>query len=205
MGEALRSSGVEPLIADPGPALATGHSVDNLIEHWVKDAKESDLLVAHSNAGLLAPVVRSRTGGRARIVFMDAALLPEAGQSLLAPHPLRDALASLADDRGVLPPWTRWWPQDTLRTVIREDMVDAIERACPRLPVAYFDQHVEAPHGWASAANAYVAFGDTYASELGFARDHSWPTACIAGGHLHFLREPGLVAGRILSLARELT
>ena len=204
MSDALRRAGVEPLVVDPSPALATGHSVDDLIEHWVSGARETDLLIAHSNAGLLAPVVRSRTGTRARIVFVDAALLPETGQSLLAPHPLRDALASLADDRGVLPPWTRWWPPDTLRTDIPEDLVDAIDRACPRLPVAYFDQHVEAPSGWASGANAYLAFGDTYADELGFARGHSWPTDSIDGGHLHFLRQPRLVADRILTLASEL-
>jgi hypothetical protein len=56
LGDALRCAGEEPLIVDP--TSTTGHRVAELIERWAKDAEQSDLLVAHSNAGLLAPVVR---------------------------------------------------------------------------------------------------------------------------------------------------
>lgn len=202
LSDALHSAGAEPMIVDP--TLTTGHPVDDLIERWAKEAEQFDVLVAHSNAGFLAPVVRSRTTNRPRIVFMDAALLPEAGQSSLAPQSLRDTVAKLADEHGVIPSWTRWWPQETLRTVIPDDLVDAIDRACPQLPVTYFDQHIEVPQGWASAPNAYLAFGGTYAAELGFARGRSWPTDSIDGTHLHFLHQPELVADRILALAREL-
>lgn len=202
LADALRGAGVKPLIADP--TLRLGHAVDELMERWAHDAAQSDLLVAHSNAGLPSPVVRSRTNSRTRIVFMDAALLPEAGKSSLAPPALRDAVASLADERGVLPPWTRWWPQETVRTVIPGDLVQAIDGACPRLPVAYFDQNIEVPHGWTSAPNAYLAFGETYAAELDFARGLFWPTDRIEGAHLQFLHEPVLVAERVLALARGL-
>ncbi len=201
LSEALRGAGLAPVVADPSPARATGRSVDALVEQWVQDAQGSELLVAHSNAGLTAPVVRSRAGTGARIVFLDAALLPEAGRAPLAPAPLRDGLASRADERGMLPPWTRWWPGDTLRTVVPEHLVDTIDRACPRLPLAYFDQHVEAPPGWTGAANAYLSFGDTYAGQLRFAGDHAWPTDRVDGGHLHFLHQPELVADRIVALA----
>lgn len=202
LADALRGAGEEPLIADP--TLPIGYPVDELMERWAQDAERSDLLVAHSNAGLLAPVVRSRTHSGTRIVFMDAALLPETGESPLAPQALRDAVAGLADERGVLPPWTRWWPQETLRTVVPADLVESIDEACPRLPVGYFDQRIEAPHGWAGAPNAYLAFGETYAAELDFARRLSWPTDSIEGAHLHFLHEPVLVAERLLALARGL-
>ena len=33
-----------------------------------------------------------------------------------------------------------------------------VRAGCPRLPLAYFDQRVVAPIGWASGSNAYLAF-----------------------------------------------
>ena len=49
---------------------------------------------------------------------MDAALPPETGSTTLASDGFYAHLASLADEHGVLPPWTRWWPRDDLAGVI---------------------------------------------------------------------------------------
>ncbi|MFN8099817.1 MAG: hypothetical protein U0Q21_16185 [Dermatophilaceae bacterium] len=56
-----------------------------------------------------------------------------------------------------------------------------VRAGCPRLPLAYFDQRVVAPIGWASGSNAYLAFVSTYAEELTLAaavssaRPAGWP------------------------------
>jgi hypothetical protein len=202
LGEALRSAGTETFTADP--RLMDGQNADDLVRRWSDPAQTESILVAHSNAGMLAPGVRALTDPARRIVFMDAALLPEAGDSPLAPQRFLDMVAGLADDHGLLPPWTRWWPRADLAKVLPDDLFDAIDRECPRPPVTYFDHRIHAPDEWAASANGYLAFGDTYATELRFAVEHSWPHRRIAGGHLHFLHHPETVADLILDLAARL-
>ena len=197
--QALREQGCDASTADPGPAVDS--PIDDVVEQWSAAAAQTDLLVAHSNAGLLAPLVRARARPTGRVVFMDAALPPEAGSATLAPPALRTMLAGLADDDGLLPPWTRWWPPEAVAAAIPARMLAQVDSACPRLPTAYFDQRVAAPEGWVSAANAFLAFGDTYAAELELAREHGWLTSTMDGSHLHFLHEPDEVAHRLLVLA----
>ena len=199
--DGLRAAGAEPSIADP--SLDGSQGADDLVLRWASGIDRAELLVAHSNAGLLAPLVRAQRSSSVPIVFMDAALLPELGVAKLAPEGFRSHLAGLADERGILPPWTRWWPRGTLSAVVPDDLFDAIDRTCPRLPVHYFDHQVEAPFAWASGPNAYLAFGATYDAELDFARSRTWPTHRMDGGHLHFLHRPADVAERVLAMARE--
>lgn len=181
----------------------TGAPADamTLIRTWVASAGHATILLAHSNAGYLAPATRDLTCRGSRVVFMDAALLPESGAAPLAPARFRAHLARLADDDGILPPWTRWWSREDLEGVIPRGSFDELDRACPRLPLSYFDTELVAPQRWAEAPNAYLAFGTTYAEELAFAQKHRWPHDVIPGGHLHFLFDPEAVASGVISLA----
>ena len=142
---------------------------------------------------------------KASLVFMDTSLPPDSGTYPLAPPRVRTHLDGLADDEGLLLPWTRWWPRDAYDDVIPADQFDDVDRDCPRVPLAYFDTHLTAPDGWTSSRNAYLAFGGTYADELARARDHRWPHATLDGGHLQFLVEPDAVADAILALVAELS
>ncbi|WP_252975609.1 hypothetical protein [Janibacter melonis] len=148
-------------LADASPARAG----------WSARVAATDL-VAHSNAGYLAPLVRETAGLDVPLVAMDAALPPESGRYALAPPALRDMLTALADADGLLPPWTRWWPSGALDDVVPADRLAELDAACPRLPVAYVDEIFEAPKGWATRPCAYLAFGQTYAEEIAAAR--SW-------------------------------
>ena len=49
-------------------------------------------------------------------------------------------------------------------------------------------------------ALAAQGFGDTYASERARAAERGWPTAALAGRHLHQLVDPTAVGGAILGL-----
>jgi hypothetical protein len=190
--------GVRATLADP--TLGPGADPATLVERWSRATHDADALLAHSNAGLLAPLVRSRADVGHRVVFMDAALLPDEGSAALAPPGLRAMLAGRADPDGLLPAWTRWWEAGTLTDVIPADLLDEIDRSCPRLPLSYLDHVVQAPSGWTGLDNAYLAFGDTYAVEHRRARRHGWPTAAVAGGHLYFLHEPDRVVTTVLDL-----
>lgn len=204
LAASLKQAGASVLLA---PATTEGvPDAETLVRTWAAAVGPGTTLLAHSNAGYLAPLVRSRagTGTHTRLVFMDAALPPGSGPTLLAPRRFREHLSSLAGDDGLLPPWTRWWPRGDLDGVIPIDVFDTLDGDCPRLPVSYFDTPLVAPQGWVEAPNAYLAFGATYAQELEFARERGWPHTVITGGHLHFLFDPVTVAAEILDLIERL-
>jgi hypothetical protein len=140
------------------------------------------------------------------VVYLDAALPPEHGDATLAPEGLLDHLAGLADDAGLLPPWTRWWDDDDIAAVVPDAAVLAGIRAGEaRMPLAYFRSRLGAPGGWVTHPQAYLALGDTYAEETALARRLHWPTAVLDGAlHLHHLVDPDAVATAVLDLAARL-
>ena len=200
--DALGRRGLSASIA-PG-LLGTGQGAVDLVPRWASLVGPGTVLVAHSNAGYLAPLVRAAGGRPGPIVFMDAALLPAAGSCALAPAPFREWLGGLADAEGQLPPWTRWWPRSDLDEVLPEDLFAAVDAVCPRLPLDYFDTVVTAPPGWVDEPNAYLAFGDTYGDERAFAERQGWPAAGLHGSHLAFVTEPDVVATTLVSLVERL-
>ncbi len=202
LAKALRNLGRDVTVAPA--ALAHGEGATDLVARWSALAGPGLTVVAHSNAGLTAPSVRACSEG-SRLVFMDAALPPESGSTAFAPEGFRAHLATLADEHGVLPPWTRWWSRDDLAGVIPEHRFDELDRTCPRLPLRYFHGRLTPPPNWATRPCAYLAFGDTYSTEIEFARARGWPVMVIAGGHLHFLHEPVTVAQRLLDLDAAMT
>ena len=193
--DALAGGGRPAVLADPSRATSGGV----LVERWSAVAHDlrPTLLLAHSNAGYLAPAVRARAAPTATIVFVDAALPAPQGRTALAPATFRAFAASLADDTGLLPPWTSWWPRETVEALVPGDELERLEQECPRLGLAYLDSTVEAPEGWAAGPNAYLAFGDTYAEEVAFAGEQDWPSLTREGGHLQLLWTPHEVAADI--------
>jgi len=157
------------------------------------------VLVPHSNAGLAVPVLGTRIDVRAT-VFVDAALPLAEGETAMAPPGLLAVLEELAGGDGLLPPWTEWW--DDLTGLFPDDLARAaVEAGQPRLPLSYFTATLPVPDGWASDACAYLAFGDTYAEEIAFARARRWPVDVLTGRHLHQLHDPSSVGAAIVALA----
>lgn len=194
---ALRERGCTCELAD----ASSPRSGEELIARWSAVASPDMTLIAHSNAGYLAPSVRSAVGSDQLVLFMDAAVPAAEGATYLAPGWFRSDLTLKADGgSGLLPPWTRWWHRDVMGDVIPADVFDRVDAECPRLPLSYFETSVRVPSGWTDAANAYLAFGDTYAEELALARGMHWPMKEIPGGHLEFMWDPSGVAGHIVDL-----
>ena len=157
-------------------------------------------LVPHSNAGLYAPQLGTLVEVE-RTVYVDAAL-PTAGgvETRLAPEQLLDFLRELVEPDGLLPRWTGWWP-DIADLFPDRDAFEAVAGEQQRLPLSYFTSAVPVPRGWAERPAAYLAFGDTYATERRLAQEAGWPTTTIEGGHLHQLVDPAAVGVAILGLA----
>jgi len=165
-------------------------------------AHGADLVLAHSNAGRYAVAA----AGDVPVVHVDAALPPEHGDATLAPEGLLDHLAGMADDDGLLPPWTRWWPDDDIAAVVPDaEVLAEIRDDEQRMPLAYFRSRLGAPEGWQDHPQAYLALGGTYAEETALAQRLGWPTTVLDGAlHLHHLVDPDAVAAELLDLAGRL-
>lgn len=171
---------------------------------WQAREQRPDVLVVHSNAGYYAPQVAAGCDAGA-VVYVDAALPKGDGRTVLADDAMREFLAGLADADGVLPPWTRWWPEEQLAGVFPSDAWRRrVEAAQPRMPLSWFDGTVPVAAGWRDRPSGYLAFGSTYATELARADGFGWPTRQLAGGHLHQIHDPGAVAEAIEQLVGEL-
>jgi len=156
--------------------------------------------IAHSNAGNFVPAVaaRSMVG---RVVFLDAIVPPLTGGTWsVVPRRLRDSLLTRAS-HGLLPPWTKWWPEADVRALFPNDETFArVDASTPAVDASYLSSRVSAPADWsADLVCSYVAFGDTYADAAGVAASAGWPLQTLGLGHLGMLQSPTLVADAVLT------
>lgn len=200
VADELRAIGRQVLVAGV-PAAPDGPG-DVLAGFLAALPEHSPLvLVPHSNAGLYVPALTAERDVAA-VVFVDAALPDEAAVTAMAPDALREQIAVLADPNGMLPPWTRWWPDAEVGVLFPSAAARAaVELGQPTVPLAYFDASLPVPVGWTDTPCAYLAFGDTYAQELAVAEARGWPTQTLAGNHLHMLWAPAEAGGAVAALA----
>jgi hypothetical protein len=166
------------------------------------------VLVAHSGAGLLLPVIADAVAvDVAALVFVDSFLPPVSGAVQLVPEGLMTELRALASD-GVLPPWSSWFGEDAMRELVPEEHLRSIlEEEMPRLPLSYFEASVPVPGGWSACPCAYLLLsGEPYAKSAAQARDRGWAVAEIAGvGHLGMASDAIAVTDALLHLERALS
>ena len=161
------------------------------------------LIVAHSNAGLLVPVLtRAARRPVAGCLFVDASLPARTGPSPAATPERLAHLRTLASD-GRLPPWTTWWGEDEVARLFPDPPTrSAVTAEQPRLPLSYYEQQIPVPPGWDDRPCGYLLFGPPYDLVAQDARQRGWDVEQIPGGHLHHLVDPDAVAARILAMTR---
>ena len=178
--------------------LAPPRSGDEFAEHVIERVPDDSVLVVHSNAGAIAPLVTQARNLRG-LVFVDAILPPASGRQPLSPSAFLSFLEGLAVD-GILPPWTQWW--DNTDALFADAATRAlVEGEQQRLPLDYFRSDVAVPAGWDDLPHTYLAFGDTYAAERTDAAARGWRVETIKGAHLHQLVDPAAVARVIVAAA----
>jgi hypothetical protein len=161
------------------------------------------VLIPHSNAGLYVPQLIVERDVLAT-VFVDAALPPPDGDAPVMSRPLTDRLTSLADDYGLMPPWTEWWGSEVDGLFPNAEVRRQIEAEEPRRPLSYLRASVPIRAGWDASPCAYLAFGDAYAAEQSTVAQRGWPLALMSGQHLHMVVDPPGVAATILALLDQL-
>ncbi|MEU1202759.1 alpha/beta hydrolase [Streptomyces sp. NPDC005813] len=158
-------------------------------------------LVAHSNAGLFLPVVRSGldrpvTGS----VFVDAALPSRTGPTPVAPPELLEFLRPMAVN-GRLPRWTDWWEEADVAAMFTDPTVrQTVVEEQPTLPLSYYEQHVPVPGGWDDHPCSYLLFGPPYDGFAADARERGWRVAHLPGAHLHQIVDPVGTARQLVEL-----
>jgi hypothetical protein len=159
------------------------------------------VLVAHSNAGLLVPVVVQ--AARRPVVgclFVDAGLPSRTGPTPTA-SPERLAYLRTQVVEGRLPPWTTWWDESEVARLFPDPRTRSVVSAeQPRLPLSYYEQQIPASAGWTDRPCGYLLFGPPYDHMAQEARERGWDVDQVGGGHLHQLVDPDTVAGRIVAM-----
>lgn len=159
------------------------------------------MLVGHSGAGLLLPIVgRDAASKVVAYVFVDAALPARAGSTPVVPAEFVADLEARAE-KGRLPVWSRWWPEDVMRTLLPDDSTRRpFEAELPSLPVSFVRESVPVPRGWPDASCAYLQFSSVYEPAAQDAASRGWRTARSPGEHLHMMVDPEAVAEALVRL-----
>jgi hypothetical protein len=160
------------------------------------------VLVAHSNAGLFLPVIRSGldqpvTGS----VFVDAALPARTGPTPVAPPELLEFLRPLAVD-GMLPRWTDWWDEADIAPMFSDPATrKTVVAEQPTLPFSYYQQRIPVPDSWDDHPCSYLLFGPPYDDVADDARERGWRVRHLPGAHLHQIVDPAGTARSLIELA----
>lgn len=170
-------------------APVVGDTTESILGGFLGAAEGSDLIVAHSNAGRFGPAVANAVG--AQLVVVDG-MLPAMPRN----EALRARLRELADDNGVLPAWTSWWPRADL--VSFQPYWDVIATNEPNVRLDMLLTDPPAP----TVEAGYVSLGNTYDDIV--ARVPEWPHRRLDGHHLQFLADPEGVAKAVRDVANEL-
>lgn len=203
--ERLRKKGHRVVVPSLAEAVDGGPPYYRRLAGAAASALDADghhggvVLVGHSGAGALLPVIAEALGDRVRgAVFVDA-LLPHPGQSWFdtAPPQLRDQLAGLAR-AGRLPRWNKWFPAEVLDALVpdaatRERFVSGL----PELPLAYFDEPAPTARGGDAYGCAYVRLSDAYDQAAEEAERRGWRVDREDADHLAMLTRPGWVAEKV--------
>lgn len=203
VAEALRAMGREVIVVPPEGALvpATADEASDLYDRFVPTDRAL-ILVPHSNAGNFVPAL---IGSRkvAAVVFVDSVIPVAFGVQNLAPPEFLAEIEQLADEDGMLPIWTSWFPEDDVAPLFPNPSVrSGVESRQPTLSVRFLRSSLLIQPGWDTVPAGYLAFGNTYADEQDRAGIYGWKVVRLDGRHLHMVVDPQRVAVEILALAR---
>ncbi|MFF9819725.1 alpha/beta hydrolase [Streptomyces sp. NPDC014006] len=159
-------------------------------------------LVAHSNAGLFLPAIRSGLDHPVtNSIFVDAALPARIGPTPVASAELLEFLRPMAVN-GRLPRWTDWWDEADVAPMFSEPVMrQTVVDEQPTLPLSYYEQHIPVPDGWDDHPCSYLLFGPPYDDCAVEARERGWRVAHLPGAHLHQIIDPAGTARHLVELA----
>ncbi|GGE83068.1 hypothetical protein [Mycetocola zhadangensis] len=197
----LRSRGWDVVIAPSADEVDPRTPADAALAYaTATPADRPVILIPHSSAGNFVPTL-IEIRNVLRVVFVDATIPVASGKQPLAPPKLLKTLEPLADEDGLLPPWTEWFDEQQIATLFPSPaMRFHIEAQQPQLPLKFLRGVLRIDADWDRTPSSYLAFGDTYAAETARAQALGWPVTQLGGRHLHMIVDPVGVTDAILDL-----
>ena len=205
--EALATGGFHSVV----PELARsddGHG-PHFVQHSesaaavLRQTRDEFILVGHSGAGPLLPLIARLAGRRAlAYIFVDAGL-PDRS------HP-RKGVGSFAAHVDQLLLEGRRYPEWTDR-----DLAELIPERARRQTIlsdvrpqgaAFWNEVVPSDDSWPDAPCGYLRFGSNplYDDAVDEAVRRGWPVQVLPGGHFHLVVDPAAVATALLLISHEL-
>ena len=125
---------------------------------------------------------------------------------------LREFIAALPEEAGLLPPWSQWFLRDPQRaTLIGIDRLAhddatfaAFEQMLPRMTKAWFEDTIEL-HPWDHVPAGYIQTSGIYGHAMAEAQKRGWPVMRLQGTHMHPTLAPDEMADAILRMSDLLT
>lgn len=195
LAAALADAGHETAVAK-----VSGRSVPEVLAAFAAQAAGGDVLVPHSNAGRFAGALGDSVAAEpVRTIYMDATL-PEQPPGV----GLERLLRTMADEDGVLPGWTDWWPTEEVDALLPGPWRTTVEAEQGRWPLDFLLRDPEPVVDWKARPSAFLGFGETYGSERRTAEALGWPVRVLDGTHLHHLHDPAGVAAAVDELLHRL-
>lgn len=189
-----------------------GDDLDSTLPHWQQHVEsvistlapiphsQKIVLVAHSGAGPLLPVIRQKlTHEILAYIFVDAGI-PHNGLSRIELMKLEDPQWAEQFHTSLLngqqfPTWTA----DDLQEIIpdSESRQKLVAEIRPR-SLSFFTEPIPVPDGWPDAPCIYIKFIGSYDWDAVQAKQDAWDVFELDAGHFHMLVEPLTVADLIV-------
>jgi pimeloyl-ACP methyl ester carboxylesterase len=205
VAQQLQANGFDvlvPVLTDSGetpPPYWQQHAV-SVQQALVSIPQERPLvLVGHSGAGSLLPVLAQTARHPVKAyLFVDAGL----------PHPGKTQLEEMPEElHRLLVSGERFpnWKDEDLREVLpdgraRQQMLAEVQ---PR-PLNFFEEVLPDVSGWSDAPGGYLLFTQGYRPYLEQAQRAGWPSRTVPAGHFHMLVDPVAVAATLVELVKQI-
>jgi len=191
-----------PVLTDSGetpPPYWQQHAV-SMQQALVSIPPERPLvLVGHSGAGSLLPVLAQTARHPVKAyLFVDAGL----------PHPGKTQLEEMPEElHRLLVSGERFpnWKDEDLREVLpdgraRQHLLAEVQ---PR-PLNFFEEVLPDVSGWSGAPGGYLLFTQGYRPYLEQAQRAGCPSRTLLAGHFHMLVDPVAVAATLVELMKQI-
>lgn len=212
VGDELAREGHRIVVPSLLPALGGLKDFDRAIARCVKDSlrraavPDPIVLVGHSAAGAYLPAIEAELHREvSACVFVDARL-PVPGASL-ATQDTREEVEQIRGmaREGMLPPWSNWFGEGTMREVIPDEKVREhfVAELLP-IPLALYEEEIRCPSSWPEVPCAYLRLSEYYKPVADEARARGWVVTELEAQHMLLLTNPRQVAGTLLGVVDEL-
>jgi hypothetical protein len=179
-------------------------SVSQALTHILQN--NTIILVAHSGAGPLLPIIRQSIANPVKAyVFVDAGIPRDGATRLDLMNSEDSEWAKQFEEKlkhgGHFPDWS----SDDLHEIIPDENLrkQLVAEINPR-KLDFFTEPIPVFHEWPDAPCIYILFSPPYIRAEIEAQQHGWKTYKLDAGHFHMLVDAKAVADIIIRSANEL-